>query len=274
MKIILSRKGFDSENGKFPSMILPSGMLLSLPIPHQGDRTLFSELTCEGVSVLNLMHQLGMTEFNTETKCHLDPDINADMIARPKGWKGAFGQMGGAQGHLENNGVGIGDLFLFFGWFRKTEEDNRSMLRYVGPHIHLIYGYLQIGEILKVTNSTSLPDWLIDHPHTNREKYLHLQGGSNNTIYVATDELTFLKGIPGYGCFKFHPKLVLTKPGESRTRWDLPKEFQGLKITYHSDSSWKDGYFQSAAKGQEFVIEDSPIAEKWGKAIIEAGLGI
>ena len=33
MKIILSRKGFDSENGGYPSPILPNGTLLSIPIP-------------------------------------------------------------------------------------------------------------------------------------------------------------------------------------------------------------------------------------------------
>jgi len=33
MKIILSRKGFDSKNGGIASPILPDGALLSLPIP-------------------------------------------------------------------------------------------------------------------------------------------------------------------------------------------------------------------------------------------------
>jgi len=34
MKIILSRKGFDSSLGKIPSPIFPSGELCSLPIPE------------------------------------------------------------------------------------------------------------------------------------------------------------------------------------------------------------------------------------------------
>lgn len=33
MKVILSRKGMDSEAGGIPSPILPDGTLLSLPIP-------------------------------------------------------------------------------------------------------------------------------------------------------------------------------------------------------------------------------------------------
>ncbi|HEX6606573.1 MAG TPA: hypothetical protein VF276_06620, partial [Chloroflexia bacterium] len=45
MKIILSRKGFDSSIGKVPSPIFPSGELRSLPIPdhdqppHAGGRS-------------------------------------------------------------------------------------------------------------------------------------------------------------------------------------------------------------------------------------------
>jgi hypothetical protein len=34
MKVILSRKGFDSEYGGIASPILPDGTLLSLPIPR------------------------------------------------------------------------------------------------------------------------------------------------------------------------------------------------------------------------------------------------
>ncbi|MFC1955807.1 hypothetical protein ACFLWZ_04680 [Chloroflexota bacterium] len=33
MKVILSRKGFDSSYGGYPSPILPDGRLISLPIP-------------------------------------------------------------------------------------------------------------------------------------------------------------------------------------------------------------------------------------------------
>jgi len=32
-----------------------------------------------------------------------------------------FGQINAAQSHLENNNVKEGDLFLFFGWFRKQD---------------------------------------------------------------------------------------------------------------------------------------------------------
>jgi len=254
-------------------MVLPSGTLLSLPIPYSGDKRRFSELKCEDSSVLNLMRQVGMKAFDQNSACHLDPDINKDLMERQQGWKGAFGQMGGAQGHLENNGIAIGDVFLFFGWFRKTAEDTLGRLRYTGSDFHLIYGFLQVGEILRVNDNMTLPSWLSDHPHTNREKYVRLTGGENNTIYIASDELTFLKGFSGYGSFKFHPDLVLTKVGERKSRWDLPPEFKGLKITYHTDESWKNDYFQSAAKGQEFIFEEIGVVERWSQNIIKTGLG-
>ena len=47
MKVILSRKGFDSSNGGIPSPILPDGTLLSFPIPACSDELTFAELYYE-----------------------------------------------------------------------------------------------------------------------------------------------------------------------------------------------------------------------------------
>lgn len=44
MKIILSRKGFDSSNGGQPNPIMPDGTLLSLPIPDPDGNNEFSDL--------------------------------------------------------------------------------------------------------------------------------------------------------------------------------------------------------------------------------------
>lgn len=41
MKIILSRKGFDSGNGGFPSPKMPDGTLLTMPIPER--RNIYNE---------------------------------------------------------------------------------------------------------------------------------------------------------------------------------------------------------------------------------------
>ena len=44
MKIIFSRKGFDSVSGRVPSPILPDGRLLSLPIPDKGSSIRYDDL--------------------------------------------------------------------------------------------------------------------------------------------------------------------------------------------------------------------------------------
>jgi len=44
MKVILSRKGFDSSNGGCPSPIMPDGTLLSMPIPSD-DKDSYDDLS-------------------------------------------------------------------------------------------------------------------------------------------------------------------------------------------------------------------------------------
>ena len=50
MKIILSRKGFDSGNGGQPSPILPDGTLLSMPIPSNDSDNTYSTIMWNGMS--------------------------------------------------------------------------------------------------------------------------------------------------------------------------------------------------------------------------------
>jgi hypothetical protein len=67
----------------------------------------------------------------------------------------------------------------------------------------------------------------------------------------------------------YNEGLVLTKKGFSRSKWDLPDYFQKAEISFHNDKSWKEGYFQSAAIGQEFVIRDNAKIEEWAKNLID-----
>jgi len=66
----------------------------------------------------------------------------------------------------------------------------------------------------------------------------------------------------------FNDNLVLTKEGLSRSKWDLPDCFRDAEVSYHKEDSWKDGYFQSAAIGQEFVVKDNDKVEEWAKSLI------
>ena len=80
--------------------------------------------------------------------------------------------------------------------------------------------------------------------------------------------------VSGAGIFRFNKELVLTKEGLSRSKWDLPEFFKDVKISRHSDKSWKsEGYFKSVDIGQEFIIEDNDDVENWAKSIIKNNKG-
>jgi hypothetical protein len=277
MKVILSRKGFDSDAGCSPSPILPDGRLVSLPIPCPGDVTRYADLRLDdNRTYLDLMRELGIRRISKKpgsdqsltenSECHLDPDIYRDVRPRPSGWKGAFGQHDIDQTHLSETGhVRKGDLFLFFGRFRLTRKTAAGLQWVPGSDRHVIFGHLQIGDILDVTGDRKVPEWLEGHPHTNQER----RGFKKNAIYVATDTVSWDGGIPGAGTFQYGKDVVLTKEGMSPSRWQLPDFFREAEISYHNPDCWKDGYFQSRARGQEFVIQDNEKVESWAMDLIK-----
>lgn len=81
MKIILSRKGFDSGYDGMPSTILADRTLLSMPIPLK-DAVRYDELHYGGKSYLEVLRELNPT-FKHET-CHLDPGIWGGANVRSK----------------------------------------------------------------------------------------------------------------------------------------------------------------------------------------------
>lgn len=85
MKLILSRKGFDSSAGRMPSPILPDGTLLSLPIPTDADPEFtYGDLQYGQSSYQKIISQLKRTF--KDGYCHLDPDLRPEAVARPAGW--------------------------------------------------------------------------------------------------------------------------------------------------------------------------------------------
>jgi len=222
MKVILSRKGFDSASGGYPSPILPSGEMVSLPIPLDDDIR-YSDLKIGRSTYYDIMadlkHEINSkgkwVDLNEATRCHLDPDIHRESFEREPGWKACFGQIDAAQSHLENQRVTEGDLFLFFGWFRKTRYYN-GKLEYdpQDRDLHAIFGYLQIGEIQKVNPSFNVPKWMAYHPHTKGWR----RKNKTNTIYIARGNLSWNEPLPGAGRFMFNNDLILTKKGLSRSK--------------------------------------------------------
>ena len=273
MKLILSRKGFDSANGRCPSPIFPDGTLCSLPIPEdESNSTLaitYGELwhgdTNIGELVTDFTHRRqAKNRIGAKCRAHLDPDINRSTYSpRKKDWHPLFGQSSAAQGHLQKQCVAKGDLFLFFGIFRRVEKINSRWCFVKGaPQQHILWGWLQIGEICKVNELAKgkLP-WAHYHPHLQPSR----SNDSTNTLYIASEVLDLGDGPigPGAGRFpKLHPDLVLTQPGKSASHWRLPRCFHPdngeRPLTYHPKHLWKRkdkyAYVQRRGPGQEFVL--------------------
>lgn len=265
MKLILSRKGFDSANGGMPSPILPDGTLLSLPIPSEDASDKLGSLYWEGKSYFDIIKSLKpRTKLQADTSCHLDPDLRRDCKQRTADWQPAFGQVGAALSSLRNEGVEKGDLFLFFGWFKQTEL-RKGELKFVkgAPDLHIVYGYMQVGDI--VNRKEDIPLGIGSHPHVFfKDEWEKGQ----NAVFLASDTLSLNPNLSGCGVLDFRSNRILTKQGKSRTRWDLPHFFKEVDIK-GCKNPWKEDYFQSAAIGQEFIMEATDEIADWARQIIE-----
>ena len=282
MRIILSRKGFDSYAGGKPSPILPDGRMVSLPIPGKQSSIRYGDIRWQEYDLGSLVSNLTGGRILASHFAHLDPDINSESLPRHSEWLPIFGQTGAAQGHLRNNFVQAGDIFLFFGLFRnviksagKLVWDKRSPLR------HVLWGWLQIDKVLNIDScDQSEYEWAKYHPH------FHRSSDTNNTLYIARKYLK-LPGISsgelvGAGVFpQFSKRLVLTSPAATTpSQWELPQCFYPhdgkCPLTYHSDlARWQrtenGTRLNAVARGQEFILDtkDFPGAIKWLKGLLE-----
>lgn len=266
MKIVFSRKGFDSGSGGGASPILPGDRLVSLPIPDYRGETSYGDLSCaDGVDVAQLVSDLSGGRYRPRHKAHLDPDLDEDSISRPDGWRGAFGQTGAAARHLDNQRVGEGDVFLFFGWFRDVEKvDGRWRYAPKGRNVHAIFGWLQVDEVVRLSSGCGSEweekPWLATHPHVGRP------ADPNNRIYIGRRAfgLHGLEDTAGFGVFRtLDQKRILTGPGGSRSIWRVPSWFHsdhGAALSYHGDEArWQRGdgacRLNTVGRGQEFVLD-------------------
>jgi len=277
MKIILSRKGFDSGIGKVPSPIFPSGDMCSLPIPESlpsRHSKRYREIRAGALSLGTIVSDVTGGRVKPTVYAHLDPDLNPLSILRPKNWRPIFGQAGVAEKHLQNQGVQEGDIFVFYGWFRQVERVSGTY-RYVpnAPDLHVIFGWLQVEQRLPIDFLSDIPVWALEHPHCKPRKYRDL-----DSLYISTSHLYLPERdvcLPGAGVFsQFAPELCLTAPLQSRSVWRLPQWFYprhpNTSLSYHGDPNrWKrDGetvLLQSVSRGQEFVLDcqEYPEAIEW-----------
>ncbi|SEA11434.1 hypothetical protein [Microbulbifer marinus] len=285
MRLILSRKGFDSSAGGCPSPIFPDGSLYALPIPDPKSKIHYGDIHHGEHDIGALVEDLTRGRITAEMGAHLDPDMQTAALPRLPGWRPLLGQTGAAQGHLRKQGVGVGDLFLFFGLFRPVEKfDGHWRFVKDEPARHVLWGWLSIGEVIKVDalESGALP-WARYHPH------FAIGPDAANTLYLAADRFSpsrCARALAGAGIFsQLAPPLVLTRPGSTKpTAWRLPKFLYPragqTPLSYHSklerwslDLANSDGdhcHLQCAARGQEFVLDmdEYPQSHSWVAELI------
>lgn len=238
MRIILSRKGFDSASGGGPSPIV-AGRPVSLPIP---DNSGASRTTYAALGLGQEVAKASRGRLSAESLCHHDPMFLPDGRA-------ILGQCGAAQTHLAGNGVREGDLFLFFGLFKAENAK---------PH-HRIFGYLQIGERIDLSQGEPPADLLaLGFPHVLA---LH---GRNDMAYRGE----------GRVAAQASDALRLTVSEGPPSLWQVPAWLRETGLTYHrSAERWlPDERLQSVARGQEFVadIGSRKDARDWASQIIAA----
>ena len=233
MRIIFSRKGFDSAAGGGASPII-DGRPVSLPIPSGGySRTSYADLGLGDAARGASRGKVGADDL-----CHHDPMFLSEGTC-------LFGQCGAAQTHLANQGVTIGDVFLFFGLFREEATGE--------PH-HRIFGYQRIARIVPMggCEAEALGEFItLGHPHA-----LGMHAG-NDVIYVGD----------GRTAARARPELRLTVDGGPPSLWNRPAWMQPQSLSYHADPArWLPGKrLRSVSRGQEFVCEigKRPIPRRW-----------
>jgi hypothetical protein len=273
--LILSRKGFDSASGGCPSPIFPDGSLLSMPIPDRSSPVRYADLSRSGRNLGDLVERLPGCKQRPHYGAHLDPDLHPDWLPRAEGWHPSLGQRGIAQGHLTKQGVRPGDLFLFWGVFRRVDE----ALRWCGRPMHVLWGWLQVGDVAPVDRVVRADRdgawcWAARHPH------LAFEPDPSNTLYVAGNHLEIpgLEGLnlPAAGAFDvFTEQRVLTAEDAARpSLWSLPAWFlpRGRPpLSYHlQPHRWQDHpsglQLEVVARGQEFVLNAAHYPEAAGWA--------
>ena len=270
MRIVLSRKGFDSAAGGAPSPVL-KGKMLSLPIPEKAGKgdapDDLGKAQWQKYDKLNLPSEVKKYCRKQSVYCHLDPDIREDFYnKKPQDWRPAFGQCGAAGGHLihrlnlqrETNDFADMEpvLFLFFGLFRDyTHRCGDYKKNFDGEEFHAIWGYMVARSYIVISSSNKEKcfSW---HPHTKMEKH------DNNILFIGEKDEC--------GTFGYCDELVLTDLNlrrSSKSKWKINALpwFNRLKdgsvnMSYHLDTNKcfpadDRPYFQSRpGYGQEFVV--------------------
>lgn len=238
MKIVFSRKGFDTGSGGGASPVV-DGRPVSLPIPERRGRG----IPYGALGLGDAVAAASRGRVTADDPCHLDPMFENGRCA--------FGQAGAAQAHLANRGVGAGDVFLFFGLFETPGTRERH---------HRIFGALEVEEVVPLGPA---PD-AAGQPHGFTRRHPHTEGHwpAANALYLGRG--TLARTAPD--------ALRLTRPGGPLCHWRVPDWLREAGLSYHAHPDrWSEpGILRSVSRGQEFVCDagDRPEARDWLAAML------
>jgi len=252
MKVILSRKGFDSSCGGSPSLIY-NNKLITIPIPGADSEIRYKDLIFEeSINFIKVMKDLGITYYS---EAHLDPDLRRSIYGkRESEWRPIFGQDQASLSILESAKIGKGDLFVFYGWFRDVINSNGTFQYKKGAKdLHVIYGYFEIDEVIDLTKEDSkIPSFCSYHPHVVLKDDYNKRS-NKNTIFIASRNLSFDDSKPGAAFFNYNERLVLTDLNKkNRSSWKLPLFFKP-KISNSDNTPKTDTMFNAAIKNESVV---------------------
>lgn len=264
-KVVLSRKGFDSgAGGGFSPFDPETGKYIVLPIPVDAEELkICNPLKYEEIpiisnyldgypqtnlkSLMETMKKKATIKGKESEYAHFDPWLGPCpwLAGNSNHQIGAFGQVGGAQTHLDKQKVHEGSLFLFFSRFTTIDKNRENKIvpgisrENLNKDLYFIYGWLKVKKVIQqykdIVDDKSLQSLKSLHPHAT-EKYFENENYPNNTLYIA-DEFLFNDGnnIRGCGYFpRLKKDLCLTASDSDQqeygkwipSRWSLPGFFK------------------------------------------------
>ena len=296
MRVILSRKGFDSSYGGFPSIILPDGQMISFPIPEKGKKKTMNEADSKikGIEAENLKFiladkkELSLKEIfekyniqkikipgNTPTEqeventiFHYDPQIqnvvqriydqDNNKIINITNKYAAFGQSRAAASHLLNQKISKDDVFLFFGTFKWTGKDKKNLKN--GEEFHALWGYMIVDDVFKIDNDKFTHIKGIKDYNNPSSKYPNLKFHPhyNNKKHEGKNNIIICSERGRFGTFIFdEDKHKLTENGSTKSHWKIPASLECLLGKKITyHKNIITKHFISASRGQEFVVNN------------------
>jgi hypothetical protein len=287
MKLVLSRKGFDSGSGGCLSPYNhDTGEYIWFPIPEKvnsySNQIRYSDVlvkngylsslkgsnlsevykSLKGMDRVKLRKNERVSIDDSELFAHFDPMLGTPpWIVKNDSCKigMGFGQFNAAP-QLGNHNVNEGSIFLFFGGFQSTS--NRKIAG------HYLYGWLKVKKRIETYEDCKKiiePYNLHHHPHITEAAF---KRNKKNYILLPDQWLYEDLNIPGCGYFTtLNDSLLLSSNKESnRATWKLPIFFYQNLTQVHL-KTWEntqDGFCTvKTGIGQEFITELSEKGEDW-----------